>query len=66
MLVIGPKARNPKLRQTLKSHNSFFFVQSDSTKAQINRLELRNKREQVAYQYLENWSFFLCSPFNVN
>ena len=58
--------RKPKSGKLWKFITPLFFVQSDSTKAQINRLDKRNHLEQVAIQYLENWSFSLYSPFNVS
>ena len=55
-------------RENLKSLKwaSLFFVQSDSPIAQNNRLDKRNPLKQVSIKYLENWSFFLYSPFRVS
>ena len=41
------------------------FIQSGSTKAQMNRLDENYWLNQVKIQYPENWIFFLRSPFSM-
>ena len=55
---VGFQTESPKSIKLETFINPLFFVQSHSTKAQINRLGTRNHKKQVADQYLENWSFF--------
>lgn len=65
MSVFGQKARKPRKAENIwKFITPLFFVQFNSTKAQIGCHDKSNRLGQVAVQYLE--SFFLHSSFNLS